>query len=111
MAHWRRAWWPGGTWFFTVNLLERRGNRLLVEQSNLLRDTVAKAQQVHPLTVHTWVVLPDHLHCILSLPEGDTDFPLRYLIWDEENYRRHMDCVHVHIRRLITQPTTILSLS
>ncbi|WP_323880331.1 REP-associated tyrosine transposase [Aeromonas caviae] len=78
MANWRRAWWPGGTWFFTVNLLERRNNRLLVEQIDLLRHSVAKVQQAHPFAIHAWVVLPDHLHCILSLPEGDTDFPLRW---------------------------------
>ena len=78
MANWRRAWWPGGTWFFTVNLLERRNNRLLVEQIDLLRHSVAKVQQAHPFAIHSWVVLPDHLHCILSLPEGATDFPLRW---------------------------------
>ncbi len=133
MANWRRAWWPGGTWFFTVNLLERRNNRLLVEQIELLRQSVAKVQQAHPFAIHAWVVLPDHLHCILSLPEGDTDFPLRlrlikshfsralpvnerrsqtrlrhgergiwqrhyweHLIRDEQDYRRHMDYVHIN---------------
>ncbi|MFQ2238642.1 REP-associated tyrosine transposase [Aeromonas dhakensis] len=133
MANWRRAWWLGGTWFFTVNLLERRNNRLLVEQIDLLRHSVAKVQQAHPFAIHAWVVLPDHLHCILSLPEGDTDFPLRWrlikshfsralpvnerrsqtrlrhgergiwqrhywehLIRGEQDYRRHMDYVHIN---------------
>nr|WP_305144384.1 hypothetical protein [Aeromonas hydrophila] len=61
MANWRRAWWPGGTWFFTVNLLERCNNRLLllVEQIDLLRHSVAKVQQAHPFAIHAWVVLPD----------------------------------------------------
>ena len=147
MANWRRAWWPGGTWFFTVNLLERRNNRLLVEQIDLLRHSVAKVQQGHPFAIHAWVVLPDHLHCILSLPEGDTDFPLRWrlikshfsralpvnerrsqtrlrhgergiwqrhywehLIRDEQDYRRHMDYVHInplkhgHVTRVADWP-------
>ncbi|WP_429210821.1 hypothetical protein [Aeromonas veronii] len=52
MANWRRVWWPGGTWFFTVNLLERRNNRLLVEQIDLLRHSVAKVQQAHPFAIH-----------------------------------------------------------
>ncbi len=51
---------------------------MLVEQIDLLRHSVAKVQQAHPFAIHAWVVLPDHLHCILSLPEGDTDFPLRW---------------------------------
>ena len=78
MANWRRVWRLGGIWFFTVNLLERRDNQLLVTQIDLLRRTVATVKQTHPFTIHAWVVLPDHLHCILSLPEGDTDFPLRW---------------------------------
>lgn len=78
MPNWRRAWWPGGTWFFTVNLLERRGNHLLVERIDLLRQSVAWVRQAHPFSIHAWVVLPDHLHCILSLPEDDDDFALRW---------------------------------
>ena len=31
MTEYRRTWHPGAAWFFTVNLAERRGNRLLVE--------------------------------------------------------------------------------
>ena len=48
MPDYRRAWHPGGTWFFTVNLLERRNNGLLVEQIDLLRQSVTKVQQAHP---------------------------------------------------------------
>ncbi|MCH7349509.1 transposase [Aeromonas sp. MR7] len=114
MANWRRAWWPGGTWFFTVNLLERRNNRLLVEQIDLLRHSVAKVQQAHPFAIHAWVVLPDHLHCILSLPEGERGIWQRHywehLIRDEQDYRRHMDYVHInplkhgHVTRVADWP-------
>ena len=37
MTEYRRAWLPGATCFFTVNLAERRGNRLLVERIDVLR--------------------------------------------------------------------------
>ncbi|XZG70736.1 REP-associated tyrosine transposase [Chitinibacteraceae bacterium HSL-7] len=74
----RRAWCPGGTYFFTVNLLERRGNRLLVERIDLLRAAVQTVQRSHPFIIHGWVVLPEHLHCILELPAGDADFALRW---------------------------------
>jgi putative transposase len=40
MPNYRRAWHRGGTYFFTVNLLQRRGNNLLVEHIDLLRRTV-----------------------------------------------------------------------
>jgi len=40
MLDYRRAWYPGGTYFFTVNLLQRQGNDLLTRHIKLLRDTV-----------------------------------------------------------------------
>ncbi len=74
MANWRRAWWPGGTWFFTVNLLERRDNRLLVERIDLLRHSVAKVQQAHPSpSMHGGVARPPPLHSLSA--RGDSDFP------------------------------------
>ncbi|HEX9811221.1 MAG TPA: transposase [Burkholderiales bacterium] len=78
MPDYRRAWHPGGTYFFTVNLLERFGNDLLVREIDTLRAAVRRVQQAHPFTIHGWVVLPDHLHCVISLPEGDDDFALRW---------------------------------
>jgi len=78
MPNYRRAWIPGGTYFFTVNLLRRRGNPLLVLHIDALRRAVIQVRRRHPFTVHGWIVLPDHLHCILELPPGDADFALRW---------------------------------
>ncbi|WP_444542130.1 hypothetical protein [Chitinilyticum piscinae] len=61
-----------------MNLLERRGNRLLVERIELLRAAVQTVKRSHPFIIHGWVVLPEHLHCILELPAGDADFALRW---------------------------------
>ncbi|HHQ4563412.1 transposase [Aeromonas sp. R4-1] len=78
MANYIRAWRPGGTWFFTVVLAERQNNHLLVERIDLLRKVVREVQENHPFRIHGWVVLPEHLHALLELPEGDTNFPLRW---------------------------------
>jgi putative transposase len=78
MPDYRRAWHPGGTWFFTVNLLERRGNDLLVREIGLLRRIVADVRRRHPFHIHGWAVLPDHLHCVIELPPGDADFAVRW---------------------------------
>lgn len=72
MPHYRRAWVPGGTYFFTVNLLERR-RRLLVERIAALRMAFVDARAVQPFDLLAIVVLPDHLHCVWRLPEGDAD--------------------------------------
>jgi len=74
----RRIWSPGGTYFFTVNLQERLGNTLLIDQIDLLRSAVRTVRRQHPFTVHAWVVLPEHLHCIWQLPTGDADFAVRW---------------------------------
>ena len=78
MPSYRRAFMPGGTWFFTVNLLERRGNDLLVREIDLLRTTVRWVRDKHPFHIDAWVVLPEHLHCVMTLPPGDSDFSLRW---------------------------------
>jgi putative transposase len=64
MPDYRRAWHPGGTYFFIVNLLQRQGNDLLTCHIELLRAVVKSVQQRHPFTIHGWVVLPEH--CIAS---------------------------------------------
>ena len=76
----RRAWHPGGTYFFTVNLLQRNNNALLTEHIDVLRSAVAKVKKTHPFTIHAWVVLPDHMHCVIELPEGDADYKTRWML-------------------------------
>lgn len=73
MPNYRRVWVPGGTFFFTVNLLERRNRRLLVEHIDYLRAAFRDTQRARPFPVIAIVVLPEHLHCLWRLPEGDAD--------------------------------------
>ena len=77
MPNYRRAFVPGGCWFFTVNLLERR-QTLLVDHIATLREAVAKTRQSQPYTIDAFVVLPDHIHAMWTLPSGDADFSTRW---------------------------------
>jgi putative transposase len=77
MTFYRRNRVPGGTYFFTVNLYDRR-RPLLVEKIDLLRKAVRETKSARPFHIDAWVVLPDHLHCLWTLPPGDTDFSLRW---------------------------------
>ena len=77
MSNYRRMHVPGGTYFFTVNLLERR-RQLLVEHVDLLRIAFAEAKKYRPFEIIAIVILPDHLHCIWRLPEGDNDNAKRW---------------------------------
>ncbi|MEH6578509.1 MAG: transposase [Amphritea sp.] len=78
MPNYRRAWMSGGTYFFTVNLLQRQQSNLLVRHVDTLRAVVRDVRKRHPFIIHGWVVLPDHIHCIFSLPPEDSDFSLRW---------------------------------
>ena len=78
MTEYRRAYLPGATWFFTVNLARRKGNQLLVNRFDVLRDVLKAVRARHPYRTDALVVLPDHLHCIWTLPPGDTDFSTRW---------------------------------
>ncbi len=78
MPNYRRAWTLGGTFFFTVALQNRAGNTLLTDRVGPLRDAISEVRSRHPFRIHAWVVLPDHLHCIIELPDGDADFATRW---------------------------------
>jgi putative transposase len=77
MPQYRRAWQPGGTFFFTlvtegrVPLFARAGSRALLHQA------VSVCRTARPFVVNAAVLLPDHLHLILTLPPGDADFSTR----------------------------------
>jgi hypothetical protein len=67
----------GWTFFFTVNLLDRRSD-LLVTQIHMLRDAPRQVRLQVPSRIDAWVVLPDHMHCLWTLPAGDAEFPGRW---------------------------------
>lgn len=116
MSNYRRSFIPGGCWFFTVNLQNRHSD-LLTRHIDHLRAAIACAKRKRPFQINSWVVLPEHMHCIWTLPEGDSDYSGRWReikksftralaqnqIWqprfwehairNDEDYRRHMDYV------------------
>lgn len=78
MRRYIRAHRSGGTFFFTVNLAERAGNRLLVSRIAALRDAFRTTLRAHPFRIDAIVVLPEHLHALWTMPEGDSDFSTRW---------------------------------
>jgi putative transposase len=77
MPNYRRAFVPGGCWFFTANLLDRRST-LLIDEIATLREATRRTRERYPFRIDAFVVLPDHIHAIWTLPEGDTDFSTRW---------------------------------
>ena len=92
MPNYRRADIGGGTYFFTVVTYRRQ--RFLCDDDvrNALREGIEKTREGYPFVIDAWVLLPDHLHCIWTLPPGDANFGIRWAM-----IKRH---VSKHCKRL-----------
>jgi putative transposase len=78
MPDYRRVLVPGATYFFTVNLQDRKRG-LLVSHIDLLREAVRDVRAKRPFEIVAWSVMPDHMHAIWTLPETDSDYAARWL--------------------------------
>jgi len=67
----------GATVFFTVTLANR-GSSLLVDHVDLLRAAVRQTLAERPARIDAWVVLPDHMHAVWTLPAGDREYGRRW---------------------------------
>lgn len=123
MVLYRRNRIAGASYFFTVTLRDRRSD-LLLRHIDLLRDAFSKTRASTPFSINAIVILPDHLHTIWTLPNGDSDYPTRWrsikarftrllckktgtpipspwqprywehTLRDEKDFQRHMDYIH-----------------
>lgn len=77
MPNYRRNYVEGGTYFFTVVTYKRQ--RLLTgEAIDILRECIRKCMSEKPFVIEAAVVLPEHLHCMIRLPEQDSDYSSRW---------------------------------
>jgi putative transposase len=77
MVRYRRNFVAGGTYFFTATLVDRKSHAL-VRHVDLLRAAFRATRRGHPFAIDAVVVLPDHLHIVMTLPQGDADYPSRW---------------------------------
>jgi len=78
MPDYRRAKTPGATYFFTLVSYQRRPMLCHDSVRVALRDAITVVRREHPFTIEAWVLLPDHLHCIWTLPEHDHAYSVRW---------------------------------
>jgi putative transposase len=77
MVRYRRNFLAGGTFFFTVTIADRRSS-ILVDHIAALRNAFRVTRRERPFAIEAIVVLPDHLHAVLTLPGADADFSGRW---------------------------------
>ena len=95
MAHYRRSNIAGGTYFFTLVTYRRRFVFDHAASRQILREIVLEVRAKHPFTIDAWVVLPDHMHCIWTLPEDCADFSRRWSLIKSGFSRRAKSLFHV----------------
>jgi len=80
MSRYRRAATSNASYFFTVVTYRRQP--VLCDEAirNALRAAIETVRATRPFVIEAWVLLPDHLHCIWTLPEGDADFSTRWMM-------------------------------
>jgi len=80
MPEYRRASIEGGTYFFTVVTQNRQSLLTEVSVREALREGIQEVRQSLPFIIEAWVLLPDHLHAIWTLPDGDANYQARWAI-------------------------------
>lgn len=78
MPNYRRADLKGGTYFFTVVTEKRQPILIEPDAREALRHAIEKTREKHPFIIDAWVLLPNHLHTVWTLPENDADFSSRW---------------------------------
>lgn len=78
MATFRRSTTPGATYFFTLNTCGRQKVLTDVRVYDALKHGLRRVKEQLPFTIDAFVLLPDHLHCIWTLPELDADYAKRW---------------------------------
>ncbi|BAY96262.1 hypothetical protein NIES37_01920 [Tolypothrix tenuis PCC 7101] len=78
MTNYRRIAIAGGTYFFTQVTHERYPWLCYANARALLRQAIIEVRQKYPFTIDALVLLPDHIHCIWTLPPGDSNYAKRW---------------------------------
>ena len=84
----RRLYTDGAVYFFTLATYKRQ--KILLDSSNiqLLKKSITIVKSKHPFVIEAIVILPEHLHCLLTLPDKDHDFSTRLRLIKTEFSRK-----------------------
>ena len=80
MPNYRQIHAPGGTYFFTVVTCDRMPILSSEPNIELLKKITRETQRNHPFDQIAYCILPDHIHCIWTLPVSDKDYCTRWML-------------------------------
>ncbi|MGD2181334.1 REP-associated tyrosine transposase [Lusitaniella coriacea] len=77
MPNYRRPQTSGGTYFIT-QVTHQRDKWLCKDIGRqALREAILKIKSKHPFLIDAFVLLPEHFHCLFTLPPKDRDLSVR----------------------------------
>jgi len=103
MSNYRRAYQPGACYFFTVVTWHRTPIFINEQRVEIFRQAIRQTMQTRPFHIDAMVILPDHLHCIWSMPDGDGDFSSRWREIKKATSRQIDTATNASNERLIWQ--------
>jgi putative transposase len=78
MSNYRRSKGEGGTFFFTVVTYDRQPILTNPQSIKIMREAWKNTNKRFPFETVAVCFLPEHIHTIWTLPEGDADYSKRW---------------------------------
>ena len=100
MRKYIRNYVEGGTYFFTLVTRDRKHLFQYPDSCEIIITGVEKVKSLHPFELIAFCILPDHVHLLLSLPEGISDYS--NIIKEVKRY------VTIRIRKHLNQPNLVI---
>jgi len=94
MSIYRRIAAPGGTFFFTIVTFQRQKILIEPQSRQILREVIDDVRVTYPFNIRAWVLLPDHIHCLWTLPPEDANFSQRWGLIKAKFTKRIKDLSH-----------------
>lgn len=103
MPNYRRAKTEGGTYFFTVVTYQRQPFLCLDESRAILKAAIQKTLLSLPFYVDAWILLPDHMHCLWTLPECNSNYSTRWALIKNEFTKNKISTEHTCARPALSE--------
>ncbi len=104
MSYYRRSSMAGCTYFFTLVSYKRQTILCDEPVRQALRKAIKNTQNKYPFRIDAWVLLPDHLHCIWTLPDNDKDYSKR---WSMIKRKVSIDCANSYKKNALLTSSKI----
>ena len=94
MSYYRRSRTVGATYFFTLTTYQRQPLMIDERVRCALRAAIGEVRQILPFEIDAWVLMPDHLHAIWTLPQNDAEYGERWGLIKSKVSRQCRDLIH-----------------